>query len=218
MLFPDDVTLNVVRSLAVGTAMCLTAAAAAAQEHNTFAVGANVTRRMAPDATAQGHDGFGIKWRLGHDDTGWGWHYGLSWYETSLDRNVGGRTLRFGELKVRPFLGGYGYTHRYTKRLSITGAVLGGVAFSSIELTPQADAALHTPSGQTVRVLTAMTPVVKPEISAWYDLTKRFGVSVDAGYILARPRLTIATATGRDTGRIRADAFTIGTGLVYRIF
>lgn len=198
--------------------MWLASAPVAAQEHNTFAIGAGATHRMSPDPDARGDGGFGLKWRIGHAETGWGWHYGLNWYSTNLDRDIGGRSTPLGELKIRPFLGGYGYTHRLTERLTLAGDVIGGFAFSAIELTPSADAALHVPAGQNVRVLTGSTPVLKPEVSVWYDLSRKFGISVDAGYILARPKLTIASPGLNETERIRADAFTISSGFVYRIF
>jgi hypothetical protein len=124
----------------------LTAAAVEAQEGNTFAVGVNVTRRMSPDRAAHGDSGVGVKWRIGHSDTGWGWHYGLGWYGINLDRDIRGQMTRLGELNVRSFLGGYGYTRRFTSRLSVTGDVVGGFAFSALKLTPPCTRRPATPS------------------------------------------------------------------------
>jgi hypothetical protein len=209
--------LSAVKFATAVALVLLWTATAVAQEENTFAAGVSVTRRFSPDPAAQADNSIGVKLRIRHGETGFGWHYGLGWYSTNLDRTIDGRTVRFGELKVRPFFGGYGYTRRVSPRLLVTADVLGGLASSSIELTAEAEAALQEKTGG-VRVATQWMPVLKPEISAWYDLTKRFGISVDFGYVLARPRLTIETSSRFEAGDIRADAFTIGTGLVYRIF
>ena len=210
-------TVSAIRSASAVAVVLLWTQAAIAQEENTFAVGVNVTRRFSPDPAAQADNSVGIKLRIRHGETGWGWHYGLGWYSTNLDREIDGRTVRFGEMKVRPLFGGYGYTRRFSPRLLVTADVLGGLASSSIELTSEAQAALQERTGG-VRVATQWMPVLKPEISAWYDLSRRFGISVDFGYVLARPRVTIETPSRFEAGNIRADAFTIGTGLVYRIF
>jgi hypothetical protein len=210
-------TLSAVKSIGAVALVLLWTEAAVAQEGNTFAAGVNVSRRFSPDPAAHPDNSIGVKLRIRHGETGWGWHYGLGWYSTNLDRAIDGRRVQFGELKVRPFFGGYGYTRRFSPRLLVTADVLGGLASSSIELTAEAKAALQERTGG-VRVMTQWTPVLKPEISAWYDLTRRFGISVDFGYVLARPRVTIETPSRFEAGDIRADAFTIGAGLVYRIF
>jgi hypothetical protein len=199
-------------------AILFAASTSAAQEHNTIAVGVGATHRMSPDGSARGDDSIGVKLRLGHADSGWGLHYGLNWYSTNLDRDFDGRAMAFGELKLRPFLGGYGYTHKLTERVSLTGDVIGGFGFSSIELTQEADAALHVPPGTPVRVLTGTALVLKPEVSMWFDLTRKFGLSVDGGYIIARPSLSISSPLVNERTRIRADAFTISTGIVYRVY
>jgi hypothetical protein len=204
--------------------VCLTlwgltvAADARGQENNSFAVGGSFTHRVAPDALAHGDDGVGLKFRLGHADTGWGWQYGLSWYSTNLDRSIGGRTTHLGELKIRPLLGGYGYTQSIGERVSVTGKVFGGFAFTAFRITPEAIDAFYALPAQGVRVDPGMTPIIKPEVTLWYDLNGKFGLGVDVGYIIARPRLTITSSLGRESERIRADAVTISTGLVYRIF
>jgi hypothetical protein len=194
-----------------------------AQEHNSVAVGLNFTQRLATASDAHGDGGFGLKVRLGHDEDGWGVHYGLNWYSTKLDRPVGGQLTRLGELKIRPFLGGYGYTHALSERVSITADVIGGFGFSAFKITPEAVDAffLHMPlaPSEPVRISTStVIPVVKPEVSLWYDLNRRFGISVDTGYIIARPSLTISTSLGSTTDRIRADSFTLSGGFVFRVF
>jgi hypothetical protein len=191
---------------------------AQAQEHNSLAAGVNLTQRVAPDDDAHGGTSIGFKFRVGHSDTGWGWQYGLGWYSTNLDRSIGGRKIDLGRLRVRPVYGGYGYTRRLSERVSVSGKVLAGVAFTSFHITTAAVDAFHALPAESVEVKSGVIPVVKPEVSVWYDLNRRFGISADVGYSIARPKLTVSSSLGRETGRVRADALSFSTGLVYRIF
>jgi hypothetical protein len=62
------------------------------------------------------------------------------------------------------------------------------------------------------------TFVLKPEVSAWVDLTRKIGFNVSAGYTVARPEVTVLSSAGRDTRSIRADMFTLRVGAVYTVF
>jgi hypothetical protein len=188
-----------------------TAERASGQEQNNFALGVSVSHRGSTDPLAHGDVGIGIKWRFGHGEPGWGWHYGLSWYETHLDRSLGGNKVEFGDLRIRPLMGGYGYTHAMGARTLVTGKVLGGFAFAGFHSEPPANvAALTVKTG-------FLTPVVKPEISLWHDVGEKFGIGVDAGYIIARPRLTISGPSVQESAHFRADTLTLSAGVVYRI-
>jgi len=189
-----------------------------AQENNSLAVGINYTNRLATDPNAHGDGGVGFKTRFGHSETGWGWHYGLNWYSTTVDRSIGQRRTTLGELKVRPILVGYGYTIALTDRLSLTGDVIGGAAYSTFRVTSEAYDAFHAVGAEAVHVRAGFTPVIKPEASMWYDINRRFGLSLDGGYIIARPPLAVSTSLGREKERFTADTWTISTGIVYRIF
>ena len=201
-------------------AMLLVAAAApcAAQENNSLAVGVNVSTRIAPDARVDATDSIGIKWRLGHGETGWGWTWGLGWYTTHVTRDIGGRETELGKLRIRPILAGYGYTHAIGDRVTVGADLLAGVAFCSLTITPEADDALHGTGARSIRTNTSVTPVIKPQIGMWYDLGRRFGVGADLGYVMARTRITIDSSIGRDASRVRADSFILSGGIVYRIF
>lgn len=185
-----------------------------AQEKNSFAVGVNFTHRIASDDKIQPDGGIGISWRIGHSDEGWGLTYGLGWYSTDIERSIGGRNMYFGELKVRPIVAGYGYTHRFTPRMYVTGDLVGGFAFTTFELDAGAAEALGTASGSRTRVI----PIIRPELKAWYDLNRRWGVTVGGWYAIARPSVTVNTPTSSETVHLRADTFSFTTGVVYRIF
>jgi len=61
------------------------------------------------------------------------------------------------------------------------------------------------------------TFVVKPEVTVWYDLTNRFGLKFNAGYLIARPPVILTSTLGEDTRPVRADRFLITFGVVFSI-
>jgi hypothetical protein len=191
---------------------------ALAQTAGKFAIGAQLSTRTATGPDATGNIGVSLLWRFGQSKTGWGWQYGLNWFSTDLDRSIGGSDAKFGELKVRPILGGYGYT-RIVGRTAITGKVMGGYAFSSIELAPSAIDAYHDRIGaRSVAVDASNTFVVVPEVSAWYDINEKIGLRVSTGYVVARPNVTVTSTAGEDKRRVHADMVTFRVGMVYSIF
>ncbi len=62
------------------------------------------------------------------------------------------------------------------------------------------------------------TLTAKPEIGLWPDVSKKVGIKVSAGYLIARPTVTIRTTLRDDSRRVRADTFIVKVGAVYSIF
>jgi hypothetical protein len=60
--------------------------------------------------------------------------------------------------------------------------------------------------------------VLKPEIGVWYDLNRKFGLNVNAGYMIARPDVAMTTTAGTDQRTARADQFSLKVGVVYSVF
>lgn len=191
---------------------------AAAQTEGAVAVGLSVSSRQAIDSGTVGHTGVGFTWRIGHSRTGWGWHYGLGWYSTDLEQPITSGPTDFGELKIRPIMGGYGYT-RVIGRTALTGKIMGGYAFNSFELHPTFDDQYRRLLGaRTVTTDVSNTFVVKPEMSAWIDISRKIGLQVSAAFTLARPEVTVSSTLGSDTRHIRADVVTLKIGAVYSVF
>jgi hypothetical protein len=169
-------------------------------------------------AVSFGHLGVGLLWRIGHAKTGWGWHYGLSWYSTNLHQSIGDISTEFGRLTVWSIAAGYGYT-KVIGRTAITAKTMGGYAFSSASLNPAAADAFHDRLGaRSVSIDAGNTFVVKPEISVWYDINKKLGLNVSGGYIVARPHVTVNSTLGEDRLSVRADMFMLKVGMAYSIF
>jgi hypothetical protein len=191
---------------------------ASAQSEGSFAVGGGVTTRMAGDRDVHGHINPSLLWRFGQGKPGWGFHWGLNWFATDLERSIGGDSVELGELKVRPFMAGYGYTYK-VGRASIIATALAGYAFGSIKMTPVAvDAYRDRLGARTISAESSNTFTAKPEIGVWYDINKKFGLNVSIGYVIARPHVTVHSSLGEDRRDVRADQFILKAGIVYSIF
>jgi hypothetical protein len=195
-----------------------TASTAHAQSEGKFAFGAQLSTRTAVGPENGGHRGVSFLWRFGQSKTGWGWHYGLNWFGTDLKRSIGGPNTEFGTLRVRPIMGGYGYT-RVFGRTSVTGKLMGGYAFSSMKLSQEAmDAYQARFAAQAITVKASNAFVVIPEINVWYNVNKKIGIRVSSGYVIARPDVTVTSTAGVDKRRVNADNITFKIGMVYSIF
>jgi hypothetical protein len=189
-----------------------------AQEDNRFAVGISYAQRGDKGHNTHGGRGPGIEWRWGHSKEGWGWQYAFNWYSLGVNRSIGGSETELGEMHLRPLMGGYGYTH-LMGRMALTFDAVAGVTYNTFDVSGQARDAYRDRMGvQSVDVRRSFAPIVKPEVSMWYDINRKIGLTADAGYIFARPRLTVSTPLGDDVQRFRADAVSVTVGIVYRIF
>jgi len=195
-----------------------------AQTDGGVAVGVDASVRAARAGGTRGDTNVGFLYRLGHGRNGWGWQYGLSWFSAdlqqpvSVQQPVGNGASEFGELRVRPFMGGYGYSRRFGPAL-INANVLAGYAVNSFKLQPTFDDAYRQTLGAaTVTADVSNGFVVRPELSAWVDLSRKVGLKLSAGYMIARPHVTVSSTLGRDTRHINADVLMLRVGAVYSIF
>lgn len=60
--------------------------------------------------------------------------------------------------------------------------------------------------------------MLKPEVQAWVDLSRKVGLNISLGYMIARPDVTVSSSLGRDTRAIRADVLMFKVGAVYSVF
>jgi hypothetical protein len=197
-------------------------ARANAQTDSKFAIGGEFGVRMSDRAStedsARGQLGPGLLWRFGKANPGWGFHWGLNWYAVDIDRPIGGQGTELGELHIRPVMAGYGYTYNIRK-YSITADALGGYAISSFGVADRAlDAYRERMGALSVSGKATNTMVLKPEIGVWYDLNRKIGLNLNAGYMFARPDVTISSTLGSETRKARADQFILKLGVVYSIF
>jgi hypothetical protein len=207
------------RPLVLAALLMCCASSVSAQTDGTIAVGMSVSARPGPSAESSGQINPALLWRFGHGDEGWGWKWGFNWYSTQLEREVGSAVTDFGELHVRPFMAGYGYTHRVGRRTAITASMLGGYAFTSFQMLPSFDDAYRRTLGAgTVDTSASNAFVLKPEVSTWVDLSRKVGLNFSVGYMLARPEVSLSSSLGVEKRRTNADVFMIKIGAVYSVY
>lgn len=209
---------RLVRFLLLAVLLLAFTSPARAQTDNRFAIGGEAGVRVPGGPDAHGSETRGLLWRFGHGREGFGFHWGLNWYTTDIDRSVAGGTIELGELRLRPFMAGYGYTH-HIGAVAITGALLGGAAFTSFSLRPEASDVYRDELGaRSISGDAGATLVARPEVSMWYDLSRKVGLHVSAGYMIARPNVTVSSTLGDDRRRVNADMLQVKVGLAYAIF
>jgi hypothetical protein len=195
------------------------AAEAAGQTSGRVAIGASVSSKQPSGKEGKAKRAVSFLWRLGQGSDGWGWKAGTNWYSARLDRDIAGAEQAFGDLRVRPFMIGYGYSHRLDERMKVSVNVLSGYALTSFSMQPGFnDAYRHKLGADAVSAKASNTFVVKPEVSAWLDVSRKIGIHISGGYMLARPSVTLSSSLGDDRRRVRADALMIKVGAAYSIF
>ena len=209
---------NRLSAAVVAILLTLVVSPAAAQQDNVIAVGVSFTTRQSQSPTASNSTDVGLAWRLGHGATGWGLATGLGWFVTDISQPVAGVATELGELHVRPFMAGYGYTYNMG-RASISAELLGGFAWVTFAQMPTAaDVYRDRLGARALDMRASNTVILRPQTNLWIDMSDKIGLNVSAAYPIARPRLTTTSSLGEHTQRIRADMFAISAGIVYRIF
>ena len=209
----------------LGTALCMSAvllwpvSRVSAQTDNRLAVGASVTTRVTTSSDAGGGATVGFEWRLGHGTPGWGWQTSLfNWFDTDVQGPVAATTFDLGHVRVRPIMAGYGYSW-VRGRTAITADLVGGYTLNSFRLDATALAEYARRLGATgIESEATNAFAVKPEVQVWYDISPRFGLKLNGGYLIAHPSLVIRSSLGEDVRSVHADTFLITAGLVYSLF
>src|SRR5690349_24906952 len=82
-----------------------------AQTDSTLSLGGGVAHYHPIDDSAHDSTGFALVYRFGRPE-GWRPAVGFNWFTTRFDARVGDTSAELGDLRVRPIMGGYGYTVR----------------------------------------------------------------------------------------------------------
>jgi hypothetical protein len=191
---------------------------AEAQQVGALAIGGSVAVVTAPDEDVRGLTRIGPLIRYGESADGWGARIGFNWYAADLDEPIAGSVERFGRLRVRPVMGGYGYT-KVAGPFALSANMLVGYAFTSFAIEPVfRDEYVRSLGVDRVRTDVSNAWVAKPEVSAWIDLNQKIGLNVSLGYLVARPTITLETIAGREERGIDADVIMLKIGVVYSVF
>src|SRR5215831_6507723 len=177
-------------------------------------IGGGITFYSPTNNDAQTSTGFALAYRWHRFHSGWGPTFGLDWHSTDFDQTLGGLNARLGSLRMRALLGGFGHTSRIG-RFATSANLTGGYSFNSFTVANDAFPTFATAGVALVGTDVDNSWVVRPGISAWYDVHQHVGVGVGAAYMVNRPNATITTASGTVEQRLKADAVELTVGVTF---
>jgi len=146
--------------------------------------------------------------RLG-SGRGLGLAVGFGWFGAHV-QDEGAAEEALGRIRVRPVMGGLGYSVRGT-RFSAGLSLVGGVSFNSVKLGATAE-----PAGVLLAVDRSLA--LRPGASIWFDVDDRIAINVFTGYLLTRPRARFLEDGVVVTRSLRADTVIVKAGVVYKVF
>lgn len=191
--------------------MLVPASPAAAQMEGRVGVGVAVTRLQPTSDELSPTTGVTPFVRLS-PKRGWGISAGLNWAQVDVDGDFAGVDGDIGRIRMRPLMGGVGYTF-ISGRLYTTLSVVGGPAWNTLKL----DAALRDRLGAE-EDHDAASFAVRPGVGVTYALTSRFGLTGFGGFLINRPKFSVDTSSGEVEKRFTADAFALSAGIVVTFF
>jgi hypothetical protein len=147
---------------------------------------------------------------------GWGPSFGFSFTTTDLRVPVEGNATVIGSVKIRPVMGGIGYSV-VNGRTRTTFGLVGGYAFNDATV----DRAL--PEGVAVDVTIDNAWVVQPKVDVMFAATRRLALITSFGYTFASPNVSATVTrngleTFRSSDHVRADSFSVRVGAAVSLF
>jgi hypothetical protein len=158
---------------------------------------------------------FVYHWHSFH--SGWGPSFGLDWHSTDYTQTIGPVSSTLGTLQTRALLAGYGHTKKL-KKFATSANLNGGYSFNNYSVASGAGSAFASGGISLVGVNVDNSWVVRPDVSAWYDVFRHVAVGVSAAYLWSRPNETITTLAGSQTRRLNADAFELTVGVAVGVW
>ena len=146
----------------------------------------------------------------------------LNWYATDVNDLVF-TDDPIAKLRVRPFMGGVGYTVM-RGAFSITPSIVAGPAWNKVEVEDDVTDLFFFRKADEDEDFgsdaTTWTFVVRPGLSATYAVTPRFGITGFAGYVFNRPKFDTITAFNVVPSRVnwKGDGLALSAGIVVPVF
>jgi hypothetical protein len=183
--------------------------------HAGAGVGISFIKPSSNDGQSSQGVVFVYHWHSFH--SGWGPSFGLDWHSTDYTQTMGPVSATLGTLQTRALLVGYGHTKKL-KRFTTSASVNGGYSFNDYSVATGARPAFANGGISLVGVSVDNSWVVRPDVSAWYDVVRHVAVGVSAAYLWSRPNETVTTAAGADTRRLNGDAFELTVGVAVGVW
>jgi hypothetical protein len=144
---------------------------------------------------------------------GFGPTIGFGWYQGDLTLSGISGDREVGRLRVRPLMGGVGYTWVHGK-LATGVSINAGISFNSIRLNDQYRGFFGP--GTEVRVDASNSFAARPQIRFEYAVARKVGVYTSLGYFFTKFDNVIETPIGRFENEWDASSFNIFVGaMVY---
>ena len=143
---------------------------------------------------------------------GWGISAGLNWSRVDVDGDFAGIDGDIGRIRMRPLMGGVGYTF-VSGSLYTTLSVVAGPSWNTLSLS----APLRDQFGAEEDT-DAWSFAVRPGVGVTYGLTSRFGLTGFGGFLVNRPNFKVDTSSGEVEKKFTADAFALSAGIVVTLF
>ena len=141
--------------------------------------------------------------------TGFGPSVSFRGGEAALDPAGGGPTA-LAAVRLRPVMAGLNY-NLISGRATIGAGVVAGYSFNSLKVETE-----RAGPGRAIAVSNSF--VVQPKLDVWLDVTRRIGITLQAGYLVSRPKVTFGSDDVVTAERVRVNAVVLSAGLAYWIF
>jgi hypothetical protein len=213
---PMRVFPSVVAMFCAAALMAALPAPAAAQSEGRVSAGASVTLNATTDDDVGSVFSVGPLVRL-NPRRGWGVAGALNWFRADLS-DPSGVDAPFGRLRVRPLMGGVGYTIG-PDRVLTTFSIVAGPSFNSVDF--EDEFLDRVPPGLSAPAIDVdHSFAVRPGVSVTYTVAPRVGITGFGGYLINRPEVTFIPPGGGPeiTDRWKADSVVLSVGVVYSIF
>ena len=148
---------------------------------------------------------------------GWGFAGAFNWFETDLDAAFAGLRGEYGRVRIRPLMGGVGYTIR-SGRVRTTFSLVGGPAWNQLKINEQARIALADGGRDVEDTLDEVSVAIRPGASVNVRIAPRLDLTGFGGYLFNRPKFTIPTGAGDVRNEWSTDAVVLSAGLVFALF
>jgi hypothetical protein len=148
---------------------------------------------------------------------GWGFAGAFNWFDTDVDGAFAGVNGELGELRIKPLMGGVGYTIP-TGRVRTTFSVVGGPAWNELKINEavrNAFAALGRDIGES---LDEVSLAVRPGVGVSVRIAPRVDLTTFGGYLFNRPKFTVPTPGGDVRNDWTTDAVVLSIGAVFVVF
>lgn len=129
--------------------------------------------------------------------------------EVALE-SAGGAQSALAAVRLRPVMAGLNYS-LVSGRVTLGAGVVAGLSFNSLSV----ETARAGP-GRAIAVTNSFA--VQPKLDVWFDVTRRIGLTLGAGYLVSRPKVTFASDDIVSTERIPINTVVLSAGLAYWIF